>query len=826
MKRRKNAEWFDQRIRDIESKASNFLETKRELKPRLETLKIIAIYILMGTLWILLSDKILGYFVEDTDRFMQLQTYKGWFFIMTTGVIFYFIISGKIILFKKATDEIFHGYEELSATHEELLAMEEELNQQFEELEKHRDALMISDQRYELAVEGANDGIWDWDLASDIFFYSLKWKTAFGYTEEELPNTYDSWKQLLHPDDKERVTREAEEYLEGKSGIYENTYRLRCKNGEYRWILSRGKAIWDGEGKAVRVAGSHTDITEFMELQETLHREKELSESILNGASIIILGISPDGTIIQFNPFAEQVTGYKEKDVIGKRWFELFIPEERRRYTKDVVHRILQGEIIRNQENQVMTKDGRRIDVLWNNSALYDSQGNVLGVVATGLDITERKVMENRLHTLAYYDALVGLPNRQMFEITLKHSIKKAEKENSKFALLYIDLDNFKNVNDTLGHPYGDKLLKKIASALKAMICEEVHVARLGGDEFAVILTNVADCEALHAKAASIMEALNKRWVVDGNELYITSSMGVTVYPDDGKDEETLLKNADTAMYTAKDNAKNHYVLYTPDMNEKALRYMSMEKDVRKALSNDEFILHYQPQIDLGSGKIISIEALIRWEHPEKGLVPPMDFIPFAEESGLIVDIGETVMEQACRQLKKWSELGCSEMQMAVNFSARQLHQQDLIEKIAVMIHKMNINSENLVIEITENVALSNLNHSIGILKKLKDMGIKIALDDFGTGYSSLNYLKRLPVDIIKIDKGFVKDICKCADEKYIAKTVIDLAHNMDLTVIAEGIETEEQLNILRDFCCDCGQGYLFSKPLPAEKLEELLFKN
>ena len=823
MKERKNAIWFDDKIRDIQDQFSGYLEAKMELKPRAETLKIIVLYVLMGGLWILLSDRILGFMVKDPKKLIQLAIYKGWFYVALTGLIFYFIIYRKIALFKNAVDKIFEGFEELSSTHEELLAMDEELSYQFEEMEKHRNALIISDQRYELAVEGANDGIWDWDLQSGTYFFSLKWKSAFGYSNEEVPDRFDSWKQLLHSEDRDNVLKIMEEYLSSREGIYESTYRLKCRNGEYRWILSRGKGIWDRGGNAVRVAGSHTDITEYMLLQEHLYREKELYQNIIHGAAVFILGVDIEGRILEFNPFAEKLTGYTKNEVLGTKWFDVFIPEEKRKYTDEILQGVLSGEVIRNQENQVVTKDGRRIDILWNNNIFRDSKGTNLGIIAMGTDITERKAMERKLVSLAYYDGLTGLPNRQMFEKVLNEQIQQAEQDQRKLALLYLDLDNFKKINDTLGHHYGDKLLKNIADVLRATLKDTMSISRLSGDEFVVILSNVMDAAAFHHSISAIMEAINQVWMIEGHELYITSSVGISIYPDDGQDVHTLLKNADTAMYVAKENAKNSYTFYTPEMHEKSLNFLNMERDLRNALLNKEFVLYYQPLLNLETGKVTGVEALIRWFHPEKGMIPPNDFIPFAEESGAIVQIGEWVIHEACWQLKQWHDMGLPQINVAINLSAKQIRQKDLMDKITHITNEIGVSGKNLVFEVTENVALHDLKQSIHTLNMLRNMDIRVALDDFGTGYSSLNYLKKLPIDIIKIDKSFIQDITKHVDEKFIVKTIIDLAHNMDVIVTAEGIETEEQYNILRENGCDVGQGYLFSKPLPADAIESVL---
>ncbi len=348
-------------------------------------------------------------------------------------------------------------------------------------------------------------------------------------------------------------------------------------------------------------------------------------------------------------------------------------------------------------------------------------------------------------------------------------------------------------------------------------------VARLSGDEFAIIISSVMDTIEFHSNIISIMELISREWVIKGHEFYITSSLGIAIYPDDGKDIQTLFKNADTAMYTAKDNSKDCYAFYTSEMHDKTLKALSMEKGLRSALLNDEFFVHYQPIIDFRSGEIIGLEALVRWSHPEKGLIPPMEFIPFAEETGLIVDIGEVIIIKVCEQLKKWCEMGLNDVNISINLSAIQLRHHNFINRIIDISEKMGINGVNLTFEITENVALHDLSHTIKIIEMLKSMNIKVALDDFGTGYSSLNYLQKLPIDIIKIDRAFIKDITKNSNEEFIAKTIIELSHNMKYLVTAEGIETLEQHRKLQSFGCDFAQGYLFSKPISADEIEPLL---
>jgi len=819
---KKDGQWFNEKIGEIQSSFSDYINDGNVIRPHNATLKIIAIYIFIGSVWIMLSDRLLSSLVKDIDLLITMQTYKGWLYVFISGIVFYVIIYRRIYLYKISTDTVFRGYEELSSTYEELLAMDEELSQQFNEHENTINLLEESEQRYNLAVEGANDGIWEWDIENGVYFSSLKWISIFGYNDEEVPRTYNSWIKLVHKEDRESVDKDINEYLISRLGILENTFRLRCKSGDYRWVLCKGKGIWDEKGNLVKLAGSHTDITDYVELQDSFYKREELYSNIVNGAAVFILGINKDEKIIEFSPFAEKITGYKKEEVLGANWSDLFIPYESKKHTKSVITKILNGENLINQENKIITKDGRTRDILWNNSTIHDRHGNVIGAIGVGADITDYKSMEKELYNLAYYDQLTGLPNRQKFEIMLNERIDIDKDTGEKFALLYLDLDDFKRINDIYGHSYGDILLKKVASALKTIV-ENENLARLSGDEFAIIISNVKDTADLYDNITNIMELVNRAWNVEGNEFYITSSVGITIYPDDGTDLQTLLKNADTAMYEAKENSKNCYAMYTSKMHDKTLKALSMEKDLRNALLKDEFLVYYQPIIDFVTGEIVGLEALIRWMHPDKGLISPVEFIPFAEKTGLIVEIGEVVIVKVYKQLKKWYELGICNIKISINLSAIQIKQHNFINRIIDLTEEMGINGENIIFEITENIGIYDLKHTINVLKMLKSMNIKVALDDFGTGYSSLSYLQKFPIDIIKIDREFIKNITKNSNEQFITKLIISIAHSMSCVVTAEGIETLEQYNKLKSYRCDFAQGYLLSKPLPVDEIESML---
>ncbi|MFZ5990062.1 MAG: putative bifunctional diguanylate cyclase/phosphodiesterase, partial [Bacillota bacterium] len=447
----------------------------------------------------------------------------------------------------------------------------------------------------------------------------------------------------------------------------------------------------------------------------------------------------------------------------------------------------------------------------------------IIGTIIVLKDITELKRTEEIIYNMEYFDSLTGLPNRTLFSDRLNMALAQARRNNQQSALIILDLDNFKTINDTLGHSVGDLLLKQVGEKIKSYLREVDTVARLGGDEFVILQPQINDISDATKVADRILEKFQCPWILEDKEYYITASMGIAIYPNDGQDEQTLFKNADTAMYRAKEVGRNNYQMFAESMNRKVLQKLETENNLRRAVEKEEFVLFYQPQIDILSGKIVGMEGLLRWYRPGFGLVPPMDFIPLAEESGLIIPIGEWVLRTACRQNKEWIDSGIEPLIIAVNLSARQFQQQNLVEAIEKALLETGLPPTLLELEITESTAMEDLNFTIEVLTQLRDKGIRISLDDFGTGYSSLNYLKRLPINTLKIDKSFVHDITSNANEEAIAKSVISLAHKMMLTVVAEGVETNEQLSFLKEQRCDKVQGYLFSKPLPADEIEKLL---
>lgn len=815
---------LDDNMDAIQREYESFLEIKNKFKPWYESFIIIIKYIIMGVLWIMLSDKVVEYIVDDAEALKQLQLYKGWFYVFVTGAIFFLIIRRVLVMYSNSIDKILTGYEELFLAHEELMSMNDNLISMNEDLRKYIDTIevqkneiQIREQRYELAVEGANDGIWDWDLNTGVYFLPVKWKNMLGYKDDELKNSMESWSSLFHPEDKEKTMLALEEYLSKKTDNYNSTFRLKSKCGEYRWIFSRGKCIWDEKGQPLRMSGSHSDITDYTKLQELLWTEKELSNSVIMDASSIIIVFDTEEKIIQFNPFAEKTFGLKKEEVIGKVGRQVLMSTKEESELSKIFKDILAGKGISDNEVEIKSADGNFRTILWNHNVLHDGNGNIVGLVSIGTDISERREMEEKLKLVAYYDSLTGLPNRAYLEKITDEMIMKDE----IFAIVNMDIDNFKQINDTMGHSVGDSFIQYIAKVLSTAIEEPNIIVRLSGDEFAFLLNLKKDKRKLIDLLKQIQLSIKNPWNVNGQKFHITSSMGVAIYPEHGNDVSALMQNADIAMFYQKEHGKDGYAIFENSMYEKILKNVHMGCMLKEAIQNNEFLLYYQPQIDLITGRIVGVEALIRWNHPQKRFIPPAEFIPYSEQTGYIISISEWVLKKAIAQKKEWESKGYPNIKMAVNLSGYIFTDDSAFDSICGILNSVNIRPGEFEVEVTETAVMMELDKAQNSLNKLKEMGISIAMDDFGTGYSSLNYLQILPFDILKIDRGFIKNL---TDEKqiYIYQTVVELAHTLGLTVVAEGIETIEQKDFLIKNSCDIGQGFYFSRPVTASEIEHM----
>ncbi|MEZ0232271.1 MAG: putative bifunctional diguanylate cyclase/phosphodiesterase [Methylophilaceae bacterium] len=626
--------------------------------------KVILVYVIFGFLWIFFSDSILASIVSSPEEFKHYSIYKGWAYILATSLLLYFLVH-------------------------------KTLKQQI----KIKQDLKLSEARWNFSLDGASEAGWDCNLTTGEFFRSGQWHGIYGYEESDIPFTTQAVKSIIHPDDLPRVIDELRRYLAKEVPVFISEFRMQCKDGTWKWTLSRGMVVSSApDGKPLRMIGTHTDIS-------------------------------------------------------------------------------------------------------------------------------ERKYSEAQIYRLAHYDFVTGLPNRTSFLNSIDEEIKKARRAEQPITLMYLDLDKFKEVNDTLGHDVGDLLLKEAATRLLSCVRETDTVARLGGDEFTIILNNLEDSGRADDVASHILSKLAEPFHIHNELIHITTSIGITVYPNDAEEVDVLLKNADQAMYAAKTEGRNCYHYFTLSMQQAAIARMRIANDLRSAITNREFRVYYQPIIELKNGNIHKAEALIRWQHPTNGLVSPAEFIPIAEDTGLIVEIGDYVFMEVADQLAKWKNI-YPDFQVSVNKSPVQFRnnnrpQADWMGYLA----SIGISGERMVIEITEGLLLDAKDPIVNRLKSFRQGGIQIAIDDFGTGYSSLAYLKKFEIDYVKIDQSFVKNIKAGSDDMALCEAIIVMAHTLGFKVIAEGVETIEQRDLLTAVDCDYAQGYLFSRPVPIEAFEQLLAK-
>ncbi len=556
-------------------------------------------------------------------------------------------------------------------------------------------------------------------------------------------------------------------------------------------------------------------------LRSEAEAKVQLAAKVFEHSKEGIMVSDADGNIVSVNHGFTEITGYSQQEVLGKNPALLASGRHDRGFFAAMWESVLtlgswQGEVWNRRKSGVIYPAWLTITCMRNEA------GEVSNYIGIFSDISERKMAEERIQHLAHYDALTDLPNRVLFRDRLEQAIIKSQRSNEKLAVIFLDLDRFKQINDTLGHSVGDRLLQVVATRLLECVRGQDTVSRQGGDEFLVMLPG-ATPEGAAMVAQKMLMALAAPCLIDGHDLRVTPSIGISMYPEDAKDIDALVKLADVAMYHAKDLGRNNYQFYTESLNATAFERLSLESGLRMALERNEFLLHYQPQVDLASGRVIGCEALIRWKHPEYGMVSPARFIPVAEESGLIIEIGEWVLREACRQLRAWQDAGHTSLVMAVNMSALQFRKPGLEEVVLKALNDAGVLAQSLELELTESILMHGIDTTLATLQKFAALGLQLSIDDFGTGYSSLSYLKRFPIHKLKIDQSFVRDIATDVNDAAIVRTIVLMAHSLNLRVIAEGVETNEQQAFLREAGCDEIQGYLFSRPLPAEGFEALL---
>ncbi|MFZ5586688.1 MAG: PAS domain S-box protein [Thermodesulfobacteriota bacterium] len=678
-------------------------------------------------------------------------------------------------------------------------------------------ALKKSEASLARAQKMASLGNWELTLASGELSCSQEVYRIYGIAPGPERITLDMFMQSVHAEDRDMVREHLEAVVHLRRPL-SLEHRIVRPGGEERVVFQQAEVEQDAQGVPVKLVGAVQDITQRRRSEEQMRLLARVFEHTVEG----IVVTDALGRIQMVNRAFTQITGYSSVEAVGQdprmlnshRHPAEFFAQMWRDLT-DKGH--WQGEIWNRRKNGEAYPEWLTI------TAIKDAQGRTAHYVGVFHDITEAKRSQEQISYQAYHDALTGLPNRQLFNDRLKVALAQAQRRGRGLAVLFLDLDNFKHINDSLGHAMGDLLLVEAARRLVRWVRDEDTVARLGGDEFIMLLSAVGEPDAAGQVADRILESLSEPMQVGGQELYITASIGITLYPYDGGDPQTLVANADLAMYRAKSDGRNNYKLFTPAMNQVVVHRMEMERSLRQALAKGEFAVYYQPKVELAGGRMVGLEALVRWQRPGHGLVAPAEFIPLAEETGLIVPIGQWVLRTACAHAKRWHDMGHAGLRVAVNLSPRQFTQRNLVQMVAEALAETGLTPDCLELEVTESVLMHSVEDAIATMEQLNAMGVRLFMDDFGRGYSSLYHLKRFPMQALKIDRSFVQDVTSNPSDASIVNTIINMGRSLNLQVVAEGVETPEQLEFLRDNQCDQMQGFLFSRPVPAEEIERML---
>ncbi len=716
------------------------------------------------------------------------------------------------------TDQFNLMLEEIEKKDQALLSkneqLEEEVAKRTQALKNNIEELKNSEFRWKFAIEGAGDGVWDWNIATDEAQYSKRWKEMLGYDDHDILPTNQEWADRVHHEDVAYVQQTMRDYLEGKTEIYVVEYRLKCKDNSYKWILGRGMIVSrDSQGNPLRMIGTHTDITDRKKTEQQLRIAATAFES---QEGIVVTDEKFND--LRVNQAFTDITGYKSEEAIGKKPNILKSGRQSGEFYRNMFKSIREhgrwsGELINRRKNGEVYPEHLTI------TAVKDAKGHTTNYVGMFTDISVAKAASERIENLAFFDPLTNLPNRRLFADRLAQALVNSSRSSNYGALVFLDLDHFKSLNDTLGHDYGDLLLQKVATRLSNCVREGDSVARLGGDEFVLLVENLSmnEVEAAHqieAIGEKILTSLNQPYQLNSHEYLSTPSVGISLFNGNQESSEDLLKHADIAMYQAKKAGRNTLRFFDPLMQEAINMRVDLERELKKAIEQKQFELYYQIQMN-SAGQPSGAEALIRWKHPERGMISPLQFIPVAEETGLITQIGEWVLNQACLQLQAWQEDAISkDLSLAINVSAKQFLQHDFVDQVKHSLKAFHIDNTKLKLELTESMLIDNIEYVIHTMNALGEIGIQFSLDDFGTGYSSLQYLKMLPLSQLKIDQSFVRDLATDNSDKTIVLTIITMAHSLGLNVIAEGVETNEQLQLLKTHGCENYQGYYFSKPL------------
>nr|WP_242698796.1 EAL domain-containing protein [Alteromonas sp. 5E99-2] len=673
--------------------------------------------------------------------------------------------------------------------------------------------VLASEERLKLTLWSSGDELWDWDITKNHVHRSNIWGTISFPIDSIRGNKNANGN--IHPLDLDKVKLALQQHLDGLSDFYEISYRVKTIADEWIWVLDRGKVVSkDDTNTPIRMTGTLKNIQHLKEAEKTLELFERSFENISEGVFITNTAFK----FISVNSAYCKFTGETQTQALSSylsfnQYPDVFTEEVK----KTLKHRQnWSGEV----ESQ--RRNGESYEIEMNINAIEGDDGKISHYVGVFSDITARKGTEKELLKLSNTDPLTELPNRSFFQAYQQNLVRR----NENHTLLILDMDNFKKINDSLGHHTGDLLIKQISTRLRSITRNADTCYRIGGDEFSILIEQETNVHLVTRYAQNVLNSLSAPFVINKQEFVLSASLGIALYPVDGASPQELLKNADTAMYIAKNTGGNAYKFFSGEMNKNAVRQLQIENLIRHGLKGDLFTVFYQPKVDIISGRMTGMEALVRFEHPEKGIISPSQFIPLAEQSGQIIDIGEVVLEKALQDTKRWVDAGLFSGRVAVNLSAKQFELTDLDERITKIINKVGISPAHLECEITEGTLMENPEQGLELMHRLREKSIHLALDDFGTGYSSLAYLKRFPLNTLKIDKAFIDDIAHSNVDRHMAAAIINIAHNLNLNVVAEGVEREEQLAILKRYDCEMLQGYLFSKPVRAERFEAMLRDN
>ncbi|MDO8342766.1 MAG: EAL domain-containing protein [Cellvibrio sp.] len=677
--------------------------------------------------------------------------------------------------------------------------------------------------RFNQLAEGLPQLAWTCLPDGRCDFLNRRWCSFTGINEKEQLDY--GWLQQVHPDDHEKLMQTWMSSVNNGTEMYV-IFRIRGQSGEYRWFDTRAIPQRNDKGDIIRWLGSNTDITDIELTRQALTNSEQLFHTAFDYAPLGMMMANIDGVIIQANPALRQLLGYscESEHLLIPTLFELI-------HHDDVSNTQFQLEKLRNSklafaqyETRLLAKDNHCVPVLIS-LAFINKVAEESCYLLQIYDLSERKRYESQLIKLAHYDPLTGLGNRTKLQEEIEFFIQKSRRNPAPFAVLFGDLDHFKQINDGLGHEAGDQLLKTVARRLQKTLRNEDSICRLGGDEFVVLLHDVTKFEAVVTVAEKLIKKITKPIRLGDNKVHVGMSFGIALYPTDGDDAKSLLRNADSALYEAKAQGRGCCQLYRKELTDYVHNRLRLDTDLRKAISDNEFELYYQPIINLQTNKIASAEALLRWHHPTRGMVPPDEFIPYAQETGLIIPIGEWVIKRACAQAAEWHAEGFP-LAVAVNVSVRQFEQNNLFELFSKALDETHLPTEKLVVEITEQMFLENTEYNLKQISELKSIGIRISLDDFGVGYSSLSYIVRFAPHYLKIDRSFVSRIGEAKEHDEMVNAIIGLSKIIPMKIVGEGIEDENQRDFLSSRGCDLGQGYLFSRPMPQEKFIAFLRSN